>query len=87
MNRPTLTRCPAPARTEWGTLRCVTSRDRCDDPAHRKWTRLAWPMALAWAVKPWWPNAAGRAADRRDPGQTGRGKALLDRLNRIRGAA
>ncbi|WP_460836499.1 hypothetical protein [Nocardioides marmoraquaticus] len=37
--------------------------DRCDEPSHRPWRRIAWFMALLWAVKPWWPNAKGKLAD------------------------
>lgn len=77
MNRPQLSRCPAPARTEWGTLRCVVTRSRCTDTKHAKWNRVLWPMALVWAMKPWWPNAKGRAADR-----AGRGRALNAELDR-----
>lgn len=72
-----LTRCPAPASTEWGTLRCVVRRERCTHPGHRRWNRLLWPMAVMWWAKPWWPNAKGRAADK-----AGRGRALLHEMDR-----
>lgn len=72
-----LTRCPAPARTEWGTVRCVVRRDRCTHADHRRWDRLRVPMALVWRVRPWWPNVKGRAADK-----AGRGRALLHEMDR-----
>ena len=77
-------RCPAPAHTEWGTLRCVVAADRCSDPSHARWRRVSWLMELMWRLRPWWPNAKGRAADR-----AGRGRALnaeLDRTDRGRAA-
>lgn len=63
-HRPTLSRCPAPAVTEWGTIRCVTQRDRCTEPGHRRWRPLLPAMALLWWAKPWWPDAKGKAMDR-----------------------
>lgn len=85
MNRPNLTRCPAPARTDWGVIRCVSVRGRCTSPGHSRWRRVLWPMAVAWAVRPWWPNARGRAADRGDG--AGRGRAINAELGRQDGAA
>lgn len=64
MKRLNLRRCPAPVRTQWGTLRCVTVRPKCPHAAHRRWDLLRVPMAVLWAVKPWWPNAYGRRLDR-----------------------
>lgn len=61
-----LTRCPAPTRTEGGTLRCVQTLAGCSTPTHRRWDRLAPLMAIVWWLRPWWPNAIGRAQDRRD---------------------
>lgn len=80
--RPNLTRCPAPVRTEWGVLRCVVVRHRCTTPAHRRWDRALWPMAVLWRLRPWWPNDKGRAADR-----AGRARALDAELDRQDGAA
>lgn len=59
-----LTRCPAPVHTRGGTLSCVSTRKGCTDPAHRRWDRVAPLMAVVWWLKPWWPNALGRAQDR-----------------------
>ncbi len=80
MHRLNIARCPAPATTRWGTLRCVTLRTHCTNPRHASWNRALWPMALLWAVKPWWPNSEGRAAD-------ARGKALNDALAQQDGVA
>lgn len=80
MNRPNLSRCPAPTRTEWGTLRCVVTRGRCTHASHTRWNLVLWPMALVWAVRPWWPNAKGRAADR-----AGQGRPLNPDLERSLG--
>ncbi|WP_193613141.1 hypothetical protein [Nocardioides lijunqiniae] len=78
-------RCPAPARTEWGTLRCVVTVDGCNDRGHARWRRVAWLMALVWRLRPWWPNAKGRAADRAGRGpadRAGRARALSTELYR-----
>lgn len=56
------TGCPAPVRSRGGVLRCVVRRDACTYPGHRRWPVL--PMAVVWWLKPWWPNALGRAQDR-----------------------
>lgn len=56
------TGCPAPVKARGGVLRCVVTRDRCDYPGHHRWPVL--PMAALWWLKPWWPNALGRAMDR-----------------------
>lgn len=62
MSRPT--RCPAPVRTKGGVLQCVVSIDACREPQHRRWDRLSLPLAILWHIRPWWPNALGRAQDR-----------------------
>lgn len=72
-----LSRCPAPARTEWGTIRCVVRRDACTHDGHRRWNRILWPMAVLWRIRPWWPTEKGRAADK-----AGRGRALLHEMDR-----
>lgn len=82
MNKPNLNRCPAPVRTRWGILRCVTLRTHCSVASHRRWTCVLWPMAAFWAIKPWWPNAEGRAAD-----LAGRGRAINDALDQQDGVA
>lgn len=58
------TRCAAPVRTKTGILRCVVIAEHCEK--HRRWQRhrIAWPMALLWQIKPWWPNKRGRHLDR-----------------------
>lgn len=63
MRRPHWDGCPAPAHTDTGTIQCVVQKNRCTEPGHAKWRRLGWVMPLVWAVKPWWPNATGRAMD------------------------
>jgi hypothetical protein len=61
---PNLDGCPAPTRADLGVLRCVVYANRCTDPSHARWRRVAWPMAIVWWLRPWWPNAKGRLADR-----------------------
>jgi hypothetical protein len=87
MSRIQMSRCPAPARTEWGVVRCVVIRGRCKHPGHARWNWLLWPMAVVWAVRPWWPNSKGRAADKASCGPAGRGAALNAELDRLDGAA
>lgn len=59
--RLVLTRCPAPVHTDGGWLRCVARRP-CRTPGHDTWPML--PLAVAWWIRPWWPNRLGRAQDR-----------------------
>lgn len=56
-------RCVAPARTRGGVLSCVSTRSGCTEPKHRRWDRIAPLMVLVWRIRPWWPNALGRAQD------------------------
>lgn len=59
----TSTRCPAPTRTEGGTLRCVATRTGCSTTSHRRWDPYAPLLDRVWAIKPWWPNLLGWAQD------------------------
>lgn len=62
MRRPNLTGCPAPVHTPGGVIRCV-SRRPCGQHPQGRWEALLLPLALVWAIKPWWPNRLGRAQD------------------------
>lgn len=59
------TGCMAPVHARGGWLRCVVQAKRCDYPGHQRWNRWGWPLVqVVWWLKPWWPNAIGRAQDR-----------------------
>lgn len=59
-----MTRCVAPTSTAGGWLSCVQTREGCSTPSHRRWDRWAPILGVVWRIRPWWPNALGRAQDR-----------------------
>lgn len=63
MRRPHFTRCSAPQGSRGGYHQCVHTRP-CPDHPEARWRLLRVPLALVWAVRPWWPSHLGRAQDR-----------------------
>lgn len=61
--RPREGRCVAPTRTEGGVLSCVSTAHGCTTPWHRYLDPVAPLASLVWRIRPWWPNALGRAQD------------------------
>lgn len=56
------TRCPAPYFADAGALRCA-QQTPCDRHPGRRWRLLAPILDVVWRIRPWWPNALGRAQD------------------------